>query len=930
MSSAGRLRRLAMGEAGAAPALVLAGIALVVAFISFFGTRALVSADNSATREALHQLPALDAGVMITADLSAWPGTGTLPAVRIGHLGDLLAASAPRQQDFLTSQHWGGVIMPRVVVLNPAPSAVLSKPPVVEIAYRTALATDAMLVKGSLPNGNPVISQGGHGRPAVTTLPIAVTQATAKRFSLRIGSVVKLDRPAPSDPFVDLKVSGIVRPKGLSSTFWQIEPALATPSYEAGTGPNAAYWTGAAFIGPAGVSALPRAYQGQSELVSWFLPLRRDMSAAEIPNLESALNAFASSPEPRDAEDRLGAGDLNDTAVSSALTQGLSGFTQQWHIVERSDSLLLVGLFVAGALLLFICSELAADAYRPELVVTRVRGGSLRQLTGRMLARTILVMLPALAIGAAGAIALIPAGDSTTSWLLGGLTAAVALGSLPVIAIIGHRQRRLADTARRDEATSARPRLRRLIGELMVVVVAAAAMTDLRLRGSPTSIASVYLSASAVLVATAVGLIINRVYPAPLRAFARVAAAGRGPVGAVGLARAARARAGSVGPAFALMLALTLVGFSAMVLTAISAGQVAASWAQTGADANIAVPGLTGSRLTGVTPAQLKVISAVPGVRHATAIYTASSQGTQTVNIITGSSVGQSLGIAVVDPRSYAKVAADSPWPDFPGKALSEPHSGPNGVVPILTSPGVNTGTGSRLDFAGISIPVKVIGTITDTPAMPTGGSYVVLPRWAAFRLPSLPRPLTVLATGPAIDGQALERAAKREFPSGFVVTLRHQELTQLVNSPAQRLSESLYVSGAIAAAVLSALAVLFALAGSARSRARMMTRLAALGMSRSQALALGLTDALPLLVVGAVGSAVSGWLLAEVLGPVLGLGVFTNSVVPVTLRPVWPAVVAPIAVAVMLSIVCLLIDGLAAGRREIGLVLRYQEAGQT
>ncbi len=77
---------------------------------------------------------------------------------------------------------------------------------------------------------------------------------------------------------------------------------------------------------------------------------------------------------------RLGAGDLNDTAVSSGLAQGLSGFTDQWHTVERSDSLLLVGLFVAGALLLFICSELAADAYRPELLVIRVRGGSLRQL----------------------------------------------------------------------------------------------------------------------------------------------------------------------------------------------------------------------------------------------------------------------------------------------------------------------------------------------------------------------------------------------------------------------------------------------------------------------------------------------------------------------------------------------------------------------
>jgi hypothetical protein len=320
----------------------------------------------------------------------------------------------------------------------------------------------------------------------------------------------------------------------------------------------------------------------------------------------------------------------------------------------------------------------------------------------------------------------------------------------------------------------------------------------------------------------------------------------------------------------------------------------------------------------------------VPGVRHATSVYTASSTGSQSVNVLTGGQASRPLGIAVVSPDSYAKVAADSPWPNFPASALAEPHGGPNGGVPILASPGIQAGGGARLEFAGISIPVKIVGTITDTPAMPTGGSYVVLPRWAAFRLPSLPRPLTVLATGPAISGQALAQAAAREFPPGVVTTMRSQVLSQLMNSPAQHLSESLYVSGAIAAAVLSALAVLFALAGSARSRARMMTRLAALGMTRAQALAVGLTDALPLLVVGAVGSAVSGWLLAEVLGPVLGLGVFTNSSVPVPLRPVWPAVVVPIAVAVLLSIAYLLIDGLAAGRREIGLVLRYQEAGQT
>jgi putative ABC transport system permease protein len=924
-----RLRRLALGEAGFAPALVLAGIAAVVAFISVFGTRALVSADNSATSEALRQLPAVDAGALVTADLTAWPRTGTLPAVRLSHLGDLLASDVPRPQDFLIAQLYGSELMPTLVVQNPAPSAVCSAAPYIEIAYRTTLATSSTVVSGSMPDANPTLEPGAHGRPGTTTFPIAVTQATAKRFSLKVGSVVRLIQRGPGDPAIVLKVSGILRPKGISSSFWQVEPALAVPSYQS-RGPNVCFWIGGAFIGPAGVSALPRAYQGQIEQVSWFVPLRRGLTAAEVPKLESAVSAFGASPGPREDEDRLGAGNLADTTITAGLGQGLSGFTEQWQIVQRSDSLLLVGLFVAGALLLFICSGLAADAYRPELVLIRVRGGSLRQLSGRMLARTILIMAPALVVGAAVAIALLPASDSPTSWLLGGLTAAVALGSLPVIAVIAHRQRHLADTARQDEAAPGRPRLRRLIGELLVVLVAVAAVLDLRLRGSASSTASVYLSASAVLVAAAVGLIINRVYPAPMRAAARLAASARGPVGAVGLARAARARTGPVGPAFALMLTLTLVGFSAMVLTAVSAGQVAASWAQVGGDASITVPGLTGHSLTGVTAAQLKVISAVPGVRHVASVYTASSQGTQTVNVLTGSHSSQPLGIAVVDPKSYAQVAADSPWPGFPVRALSEPHGGPNGVVPILISPAVNAGTGSRLEFAGISIPVRVVGTVTDTPAMPAGGSYVVLPRWAAFRLPSLPRPLTVLATGPAIDGPALARVADREFPPGFLVTLRSQVLSHLVNSPAQHLSESLYVSGGVAAAVLSALAVLFALAGSARSRARMMTRLAALGMPRSQAIALGLTDALPLLVVAAVGSAVSGWLLAEALGPVLGLGVFTNSTVPVTLRPVWPAVVVPIAVAVVLSIIYLLIDGRAAGRREIGLVLRYQEAGQT
>jgi predicted lysophospholipase L1 biosynthesis ABC-type transport system permease subunit len=140
-------------------------------------------------------------------------------------------------------------------------------------------------------------------------------------------------------------------------------------------------------------------------------------------------------------------------------------------------------------------------------------------------------------------------------------------------------------------------------------------------------------------------------------------------------------------------------------------------------------------------------------------------------------------------------------------------------------------------------------------------------------------------------------------------------------------LSEQLYLIGALAAALLSALAAAFALAASARSRAVLLARLAALGMARRQALVLGLTDAVPLVAVAAIGTVAASWLLVEVIGPVLGLNVFTGSAAPVTLRPTWPGLIVPLAGVTVLALLFLAIDGAASGRRELGAALREEEA---
>lgn len=933
------IRRAAIGEAGWGPALVVAGVAAVVAFISIAGARLLVTSDNTATGQAMAALPVLDAGLVVSASPPVAPASGALSAGAIGKIETSLARDLPKRRDFLARQGWGGVLLPEVVVANPAASVVTIRPPGFEVAYRTGLASRSVIVAGSLPDqAGPIIS-GKNGAALAVTLTAAVTQATAAKFRLRVGSVLDLNPPRSGGPNVRLQVTGIVRPRSPGSSFWQAVNALRAPAVEPDTQvpvPGAFYYLGAAFLGPGEEHALEAAYPNSPELATWFFPIRVDLTAAEVPRLESAMAAFASSPDSANAEVTATGSPLPGSSVSAGLEQGLAAFTAQWNSVAMTDSLLLVGLFAAGAMLLFICSALAIESYRSELVLLRVRGGSLRQLAGKMLARSCLLAVVALTAGSALAVAVLPGGGSTASWVLGGLTAVAAIAGLPVVAVQAHRERHLADLGRRDELVVAGPRLRRLVAELAIVVVCVGVIADLRLRGPGTASTSSYLSTGAVLVAAAVGLVVNRAYRGPLRAAAKIAGIAKGPVGLIGMTRAALARTSSIGPALTLMLTLTLVAFTGMVMAAVSAGQVAASWAQVGADVQVSVPGVTKFQLSGVTASQLDALSGVPGVRHATSVFTAQSTGSLAVEVTTAGQTGPPIGLVVMTPASYGAVCADSPWPGFPAAALARPRSGTNGVIPVLVTPDVLAaaradGTGpSFLQLAGLSLPVKIIGTVTDTPAMPAGGSYIMLPRWAAYRLPSIPEPATVLLTGSAIDVQRLQQTMTRILPAGSALTVRRQVLSELVHTPALRLSERLFTTGAIAAAVLSALAVLFALASSARSRSAMMTELAALGMARSQALALGLTDALPLLSVAAIGSAASGWLLAVILGPLLGLDVFTDGSVPVTLVPTWPAVLIPIATAAAVAVAVLAIEGLAGGRRHIGTLLRIAEASQT
>jgi putative ABC transport system permease protein len=947
------MRRLVLGESGAAPALVLAGMALVVAFIVTAAPLALASAGNRATRQALGQAPSVDSGAQFSADMPAGASGAVLGAALDRRLGNAFGALLPFRRQFPAGRSWAGVSVPALPALNAAPSAVASGPPIVELDYRSALAANSALVAGSYPSGPGPESRGRSGHPTRITLTIAVTQATAARFSMRVGSRLDLGNAFSGGPAIWLRVTGIVRPVAPASAFWQFEPALAGPLMEGSS--QHPFWQGAMFTGPGDLPALARAYSFDAEQATWFFPLSTDLTTQQVPRLEAGLARLAASAAPRNAETAAHADALQNTAVTTGLTSGLALFTAQWQSVAGADSLLVVGLFAAGLVLLLVCCGMAAQAYGPELALLRARGCGVVQLAGRMLARSACVTLLPAAAGVALAIVVVPGQLSRTAVVLTGLIAATAILGTPLLCVAAHRRLRPGGGGRSgSDLAVGRPSVRRITGEVAVLLVACAVLADLRLRGGGvgagvvtpgvagggiSASTGVYLSASAVLVAAAVGVIVNRIYRSPLRALARMSSARRGPVGAVGLARAAALSARAVLPALALMLTLTLAAFSVMTGVSIAAGQAAASWAEVGGDATISVAGSAAAISAGqrpvVTAADLRAIERVPGVLHATAIYTAHRLGSLSVNLHYGSSTSPPLGIAVVSPASYAALSAGTPWPHFPASRLARPVPGSGGAVPILASPGAAASAAGRpgssgtiqLEFSGIGLPVRIVGTIASTAAVPQGGDFVVLPGWAEPRLPSLPKPSTILLTGSAISASALRATVHRVLPGSHVI-VRRQVLNALAAVPALHMSDELYLIGAMAAGLLSALAVLFALGASARSRAWMVTRLGAMGMSRRQSVWLGLTDAIPLCCVAAIGTVASCWLLAMIDGPVLGLGVFTGSAVPVPLRLTWPALVIPVAGVAILALIFLVIDGIAAGRRHLGAALRVEEAG--
>ena len=465
------------------------------------------------------------------------------------------------------------------------------------------------------------------------------------------------------------------------------------------------------------------------------------------------------------------------------------------------------------------------------------------------------------------------------------------------------------------EARPARP-WRRPVAEVTAIAASVAGLVVLHDQGVPAGGGlNLYLAIVPILVAVPVVVVMLRLYPLIIRGLLALFARGTGATGFVALSRAARSTLTGALPAFALVLTLSLATFAGMISQGIARGETTASWHVAGADVMIQAGPGSGP----VSPAAVTAIGAVRGVRHATEVW----------NTNWFTSFGQPISVSAVDPASYAAVVAGTPFPPFPvgriGAAAPSRVLPPGTVVPVLASPSAAAILGTRpiqLDTLSATEPltVRVVGTVSETPAQLAGGPFVIMP---LLRLPGpagAPAPNLILATGSAIDHAQLTAVADRVIP-GSVITFRTGVLASLASSPVRHGAGLLITLTIASAAALGLFVVILALALGSAERGITLARLTVMGHERTAGLVMA--EAMPALLTAIAAGVACAIALPLVIGSAIDLSAFTGTSIPVRLQPDALALALPAVIIGVLALAALAAEARSLRRRDVSGMLR-------
>jgi len=217
-------------------------------------------------------------------------------------------------------------------------------------------------------------------------------------------------------------------------------------------------------------------------------------------------------------------------------------------------------------------------------------------------------------------------------------------------------------------------------------------------------------------------------------------------------------------------------------------------------------------------------------------------------------------------------------------------------------------------------VQVRVVGTLSSTPAQPGGGTFLVMP------LETLPGPAgqalpgTVLVSGTDIDRAQLTAVAAKVMP-GNITTYRTSVFASLASSPLQHGAGLVIILIDITAAAFGLFIVILGLALGSAERELTLARLTVMGHERATGLVLA--EAMPAVLAAVVAGAVCAVLLPRVIGSSIDLSAFTGTSAPVQFQPDLLALALPAAAIVVLAVAVLAAEARALRRHDVTGTLR-------
>lgn len=809
-------------------------------------------------------------------------------------------------------------------------SVVASPPSDATVRMRVQQGVDGHLaiVEGRLPTAVTGTTEPGDLAPVGTgplqTFEVAISGMTAEVLGVGVGDRLELT-PEPTDVRavrrrlrIAAEVVGVFDIADLDAPYWSNDTTVDRPSVRT-LSPEVVIQDATALLAPGAYPALLAATDDPSTTgltlrYTWRFPLDpQRLQASAIDALTADLRRLES-VFPATPEAAAGGG----TISRSALLLVVEAFDLRWRAATAVLSVVAIGTATIAVLALGLVTLLTARRRRGALALGSERGASTAQIVGSVAAEGLVLSVPAAVIGLALAVALVPAGQQPVSIALAGGVA--ALTTLLLVAAGLPRSSAALRDPTRGSGIVRRAGARRLVLEATIVVVAIAGAVLLRDRGVQGASATgalaapdPFIAAVPALVGVAVGIVVVRLFPIPMRLAAAVAARRRGLVAVLAMRRVTRG--GSSGLLLVVLIATTTIGvFASAALLQLDRAAEAAAWRDVGAAFRLTT---TASSATGTKagvpiplPADLDP-AALPGV-EAVALAHRSS--------VPSFPRGSQLEMLAIDAAAYTDVVRGTPVETaFPSDLLAAARGPASGAgasessmaaIPAIVSSaladgvtGLAIGDEFRLIVADAPWTFRVVEVRDEFP------SLAGVDRFAIVALDQLRAeipggsfdPNIAYVRAPASAAAALRDALAAPVPH-VAVESRAEETARLRSAPTVGAVFLGIGLAALAAALYAALAVSAVLALSGAARATEVAQLRTLGLSGRQSVWLIVAEHGPIVAVAFVVGVVLGVALFAFLRPGLGLGSIIGSdvAVPLQVDPAYLVVVFATVVGIV------------------------------